>query len=158
MNEELINKINALMYEYHSLKNIYDELDEQKKKLDEKMKDIESQYKPLGDELVELMKQVEEVEHHNNGIVASLMHKEGVKYVDENATILKLMELGRADMIRVKQELNKVALNKALKNDVELSEALGAVIEKTSTDYIVVTTEEKHERMLEHIKENTTKR
>lgn len=56
--------------------------------------------------------------------------------------------------VKTTESINKNALKKELKTNENLQKALDNLTIKSITDYVVVTSKENHEKMLEHIEQN----
>ena len=79
------------------------------------------------------------------------MRRESLSYDDPDAVIGYLEANGRPELVRIKKELNKVAINKAIKTDGELAKDLAGMASKKVTEYVVLTDAEGHAKMLEHL-------
>ena len=118
-------------------------------KIEEKEQALLAQMKASG---IELDKDVE-------NLVAAVFKKENIGYTSDSAVLEYLKANNRSDLIKVKvtESLDKVALKKALKTDVALSESLDAMTVRSVIEYVVVTSEANYEKMLEHINEGSSK-
>lgn len=106
--------------------------------------------------LMEYMKQSNiEVDSEVENLIAAIFKRENIGYTDEVEVLNYLKSTDRSDLIKVKttESLNKVALKKALKTDSALAEQLDGMTTKTVTEYVVVTTLDNYNKMLEHINE-----
>lgn len=79
-------------------------------------------------------------------------------YEDESAVIEFLKENGYEDFIRVTTAIDKKKLNAELKTNATLKEGINSFITTKNTPYVVVTDEENHTKMLEHINESVAKK
>lgn len=89
-------------------------------------------------------------------IVAEKFTRENIGYTSE-ADILNYLKNsygGQYIKTKVTESLDKNALKKAIKTDSTLAGALASMTIKSTTEYIVVTDVESHQKMLEHINES----
>ena len=141
------------------IKNIYNaqlkvaELDSEIEKLKAEKAEVENQMKSYSDELMSNMKKDNLTELTEEGLYANYFSKENVSYKDEKQVLDYLKNNGYSNLIRLKttESLDKTPLKKALKTDSKLAEALNELTIRTTTEYVTVTTEENHTKMLEHI-------
>ena len=143
------------------IKDIYDLSDkiESRTKELEKLKEnidfLTSEMEEAKSQLLKLMKEDEEIELHDNNLVAHYFKKSEFSYGDEKALLSKLQEMNLSQYIKVTTKtttaIDKNALKKDLKTKEDLKESLKDFVGDRVTEYVVVTTEEKHQRMLEHI-------
>ena len=149
MNEELIKEIF--------------ELKKQKEDLEQKQEEYKIQINNLNatidlkeKDLLNAMKAADTKEIDLTDIVATYFSKENVSYTSDAAVLSYLKENNYNDLITTKttESLNKNALKKALKTDLNLSKALEDLTVTNLTEWVVVTTKENHDKMLEHIEQN----
>ena len=143
------------------IKSIYDlSLDiESKTKELEKLKEnidfLTSEMEEYKDSLLKMMKDDGDIELHGDDIVAQYFKKNEFSYGDEKALLNKLQEMQLNQYIKVTTKtttsIDKNALKKDLKTKEDLKESLKDFVGDRVTEYVVVTTEEKHQKMLEHI-------
>ena len=138
----------------YELRKEVNRLDEEKATLDAKKKELEAELEGLNSSIIESLKGVNKLEDKVDNIYVNLMKKESIGYTDPSKVLQFLEDSGRLDLIRVKKELNKVAINKAIKKDTKLNEELSSMTSKKVTEYVVVTDEENHQKMLEHLSQN----
>lgn len=139
---------------------------EQMEKQIEKLKQSINELNATIDEdklhLLNLMKEENREELKDGyGLVAQYFKKNEFSYGDEKALLNKLRVLSLNQYIKfttkVTESIDKNALKKDLKTDNELKETLKDFVGDKVTEYVVVTTEENHQKMLEHIEENKKK-
>ena len=148
------------------VKEIFD-LKSQKEKMETELQEKETYYKSIISDLdsqIELkekdlltaMKTLDNKEVEVDNLVATYFSKENVSYTSDSDVLNYLKENNYTTLINSKttESLNKNALKKALKTDLDLSKALEKLTIKTVTEYVVVTTKENHIKMLEHIDNN----
>ena len=148
------------------VKEIFD-LKNQKEKMETELQEKETYYKAIISDLdskIELkekdlltaMKTLDNKEVEVDNLVATYFSKENVSYTSDSDVLNYLKENNYTTLINSKttESLNKNALKKALKTDLDLSKALEKLTIKTVTEYVVVTTKENHIKMLEHIDNN----
>ena len=113
----------------------------------------------LNDELLQEMISDDKKEIKVNDLVASYFCKSEFSYGDEKALLQHLKDAGMSSYITTKttESINKTALKKDLKTNQELKESLSEYVGDRKVEYVVVTTEENHQRMLEHIEEGRKK-
>lgn len=106
-------------------------------------------------DLLNAMKDAKELEVSVGDIIATYFSKENVGYTSEKEVLQYLKDNNYTTLIssKITESLNKNALKKALKEDVNLSDALKDMTITSLTEWVVVTDKENHEKMLEHIEE-----
>lgn len=116
---------------------------------------LESEYDELSAQLLAEMKEQDKAEVSVDDLVAQYFCKSEFSYGDEKALLNYFIDKGMTDYITLKtsQSLNKAALKKDLKTNESLKESLKDYVGDRKVEYVVVTTEEKHQRMLEHIED-----
>ena len=138
-------------------------LKKQKEDLESKQTDIKNQIATLDNEietkekdLLVFMKESDSKEIDLTDIVATYFSKENVSYTSDKDVLDYLKQNNYNDLITIKttESLNKNALKKALKTDENLSKALNDLTVTNITEWVVVTTKENHDKMLEHIESN----
>lgn len=116
---------------------------------------LKAQYDELSAQLLSEMKSSEQIEVDVDDIVAQYFCKNEFSYGDEKALLAYLINNNMNNYITTKttQAINKAALKKDLKANESLKESLNEFVGDKKTEYVVVTTKENHQRMLEHIEE-----
>ena len=148
--EELIKQI---FYLEKSKKD----LEEEQAKLKRDIDNLDIRIVEKKKDLLNAMKNAKELELSVEDIVATYFSKENVGYTNEKDVLNYLKENNYTTLISSKttESLNKNALKKALKEDNKLSEALKDLTTTSITEWVVVTDKETHQKMLEHIEENS---
>ena len=138
------------------LKTTKDTKVEEKAKLDAELSEIDAQLDTLLSEILVEMKNQDTLEvHTQDGLVAQYFCKNEFSYGDEKALLSYLLahEMNKYITTKTTQSINKKDLKKDLKEDESLKESLSDFVGDRKTEYVVVNTEELHQRMLEHIEE-----
>lgn len=152
--KELVNKI-------YEKKSQYDILETQYKDICDQMESLDKDIKELSSKLLDEVKNTEEFKKDNgynesfDNLNVEYFRRETTGYTDENA-VLAYLKQNDSKFITVKESINKKLLNAELKKNTELKEALDKMLTKKVSEYVVVTTLEKAEKMHEHI-ENAKK-
>ena len=93
-----------------------------------------------------------------NDLFITYFSKEDITWLDDAGLLAKLQENGANQFIKVVTKtttsIDKNALKKAFKVSEELRETYKNFYGNKLTEYVTVTTEENHQKMLEHISEN----
>lgn len=131
--------------------------EEEQTKLKEDISNLDIQIQEKKKLLLEAMKEAKSEEITTEDIVATYFSKENISYTSDKDVLTYLKENNYNDLITTKttESLNKNALKKALKTDTGLNEALESMTIKSLTEWVVVTDSETHQKMLEHIEENS---
>lgn len=97
---------------------------------------------------------LDEVEYDN--LVGLKQSRKNVGYTSEVdvLNVLKSSYDGKYVKTKITESIDKNALKKALKDDAELKVNLAPFVLEGVTEYVVVTTKENRERMLEHINDS----
>lgn len=152
--KELVNKI-------YEKKSQYDILENQYKNICDQMESLDKDIKELSSKLLDEVKNTEEFKKDNgynesfDNLNVEYFRRETIGYADESA-VLAYLKQNDSKFITVKESINKKSLNAELKKNAELKEALDKMLTKKVSEYVVVTTLEKAEKMHEHI-ENAKK-
>ena len=148
MQEELIKEI-------FDLKNQKKELEEKQNYYKEEISKVDTEIQLKEEDLLKAMKDAKDTELVVNDIYATYFSKENVGYTSEKDVLNYLKENNYTTLISSKttESLNKNALKKNKKEDVNLSNALKDMTITSLTEWVVVTDKENHEKMLEHIEE-----
>lgn len=144
-------ELNEAISQSYGLKGKIDALKAQRDALDAEIKELEASKQECDSAIVEGMKAIGATEVAEGDCFANLMRRESLSYDDPEAVIGYLEANGHPELVRVKKELNKVAINKAIKTDGELAKDLAEMASKKVTEYVVLTDAEGHAKMLEHI-------
>ena len=114
---------------------------------------LDNELDTLNDELLHEMISNGNKEIKVDDLVASYFCKNEFSYGDEKALLQYLKDHSMSSYITTKitESINKTALKKDLKTNQELKESLNNFVGDRQVEYVVVTTEENHQRMLEHI-------
>jgi len=112
--------------------------------------------------LLNLMKDAKVQEYQGtNNLFANLFSKNEFSYGDEKALLNKLQEMRLSQYIKTVTKttisIDKSALKKDLKVNASLKEDLKDFVGDKVVEYVTVTNAENHQKMLEHIEENTKK-
>ena len=124
-------------------------------KLQEEITALDTEAGILLTEILSEMKSSESTEVKVDDLVAQYFCKNEFSYGDEKALLNYLIKnkMNKYVTTKITQSINKKDLKKDLKLDSSLKESLSTFVGDKTTEYVVVTTEEKHQRMLEHIEE-----
>ena len=152
--ENLINDI-------YSMSQEIEEKTQQMAKLKEEIEVLTASVDVNKDSLLTLMKEDGDVELYGDDLVAHYFKKSEFSYGDEKALLSKLQEMNLNQYIKVTTKtttsIDKNVLKKDLKIKEDLKESLKDFVGDKVTEYVVVTTEENHQKMLEHIEESKKK-
>ena len=147
-----------LVVVYRELKKKRTELEAEKAKLDAQLKEIQSNMDILEADALETIEDMGVDAYTYDGMTVSLMCRNSRQYDNVEALISELKAQGLNQLVRVKEELNKVELNKALKDDDELNDLVNRYSKESQTRYVVITSEENTQKMREHINESKQKK
>lgn len=154
MNKEKVNNLIKAIYEAKASKEIFEaNIAELKCKIDALDADIEKH----NEELLAELKEDGSLEYiSDTGLYANVFKKESVGYTNDADVLKYLKENNYNEYVKTKitESLDKRPLSKALKIDEKLAAALEAMTVKTTLEYVVVTSAENHQKMLEHIEES----
>jgi hypothetical protein len=96
-----------------------------------------------------------------NDLFVTYFSKEDITWLDDAGLLKKLQENGANEFIKVVTKtttsIDKNALKKAFKTNEALKESYKNFYGTKLTEYVAVTTEENHSKMLEHIEEGYKK-
>ena len=145
--DELINTITTLQKTKEEKEN---QLAELKKELEALSVNIDT-YK---DELLANMKDDNTQEYSANGFTAGIMTRKDASYKDEKAILEWLKENNQEKFVKTKvtESIDKVALKKEFKINESFQTNLKDYMEPKVTEYVVVTTSEKFNEMMTHVK------
>lgn len=144
------------------MKSIYEaklEKEKLEKDIAEIKEKIESLDKYIDQNSTELLNEMtlnDQTEYQHDDLIAERFVKESIGYTDEAAVLEYLKNTYDGKYIRTKitESLDKNQLKKAIKSDNELAQALDSMTSRKTTEYVVVTTIENHQKMLEHMNES----
>ena len=158
------------MYEQlkeYLVKNIFSksaEVEAKQKQIEQLEKEIEELNATINDDKLNLLNHMKEEKQEvfeEGDLVAQSFAKNEFSYGDEKALLSKLQEMKLTQYVKVVTKttvsIDKNALKKDLKTNNELRESLKDYVGDRSTEYVVVTTKENHQKMLEHIEEGKKK-
>lgn len=139
-----------------ALKKKKEELEAQAAKIKEEISKIDAQIKADSDGILAILKESGKEEVLEEGLYANLFVRENVGYVSEDAVVKWLLSNGYSNLVRTStaQAIDKTPLKKAMKTDEKLAKGIASLTVKTTSQYVVVTDEENHAKMIEHVKEN----
>lgn len=139
-----------------ALKKKKEELEAQAAKIKEEISKIDSQIKTESDGILAILKESGKEEVLEEGLYANLFVRENVGYVSEDAVVKWLLSNGYSNLVRTStsQAIDKTPLKKAMKTDEKLAKGIADLTVKTTSQYVVVTDEENHAKMIEHVKES----
>ena len=150
--------LNEKIKKVYELKTKQEEIQAKQEELKQQLNDLTQEQEKLSDEILVEMKTNNVVEQDTDNLVAQYFSKNEFSYGDEKLLLSRLQELSLDKFIKTVTKtitsIDKNNLKKELKVNVELKESLKDYVGDRLVEYIVVTTKEKHERMLEHIEEN----
>ena len=150
--------LNEKIKKVYELKTKQEEIQAKQEELKQQLNDLTQEQEKLSDEILVEMKTNNVVEQDTDNLVAQYFSKNEFSYGDEKVLLSKLKELSLDKFIKTVTKtttsIDKNNLKKELKVNVELKESLKDYAGDRLVEYVVVTTKEKHERMLEHIEEN----
>ena len=149
--EELIKKI-------FSLQESKEKLEEAQTKLKDDISVLDTEIQETKKELLNSMKAVNSSEVVTDDMLyATQFSKETIAYKDEQEVLAWLKNNNYSNLVTVKttEALNKKEINKLIKTDEALKTGLDNLTTTTKTEWVVVTNQENHEKMLEHIEDNS---
>ena len=97
---------------------------------------------------------ISEFTHDDLVCIKNEKHSIGYKSESEVIEMLKNRYDGNYLNVKVSESIDKRALKKAIKENLELSSDLNALTEDKITEYLIVTTVENRARMIEHMEKN----
>ena len=141
--EEKINKV-------FELESLADSKEADKKKLEEEIKNARNEASNIKAELLAEFLENNINEKEVGDVIASIGVNSTTGYDDEEAVKKYLSDNGLGDFLKVEVSIKKKELNKELKDNAALKEAINSFISTKYTKYIVVTDRDNHDKMLEH--------
>lgn len=145
--KELIEKVGKL-------KELVKVLTDQKTAIENQIKTTNEELEPLVAELLKALNEQKKDSIESEGWVAYKGTTSATGYADEFGVINYLKENGYPQYVNVKESLNKKELNKELKTNASLKEALNSMITTSHTEWATVVTSENYSKVLEHINES----
>ena len=150
--------LNEKIKKVYDLKMKQEEIQAKQEELKQQLNDLTQEQERLSNEILVEMKTNNVSEQDTDNLVAQYFSKNEFSYGDEKLLLSKLKELSLDKFIKTVTKtttsIDKNNLKKELKVNVDLKESLKDYVGDRLVEYVVVTTKEKHERMLEHIEEN----
>ena len=146
-----------LVQEIYNLKSHKEILESNIANLKQQLADLESRIDAKEAVLLTMLTEANSNEVEFENLVGFKQSKKTVGYTSESdvMALLKSQHEGKYIKSKLTESLDKNALKKALKSDEKLSTDLAPFILNGTTDYVVVTTKENRQKMLEHINEST---
>ena len=136
-----------------------DSLENQKKELEEKLKVLNETRDAVYLDLLKDAKAENLKDEKVNDLFVTYFSKEDVTWLDDEGLLAALKQNGAKQFIKVvtttKESIDKKELKKAFKTDASLKESYKQFYGTKLTEYVTVTTEENHKKMLEHIEEGS---
>lgn len=155
-----MNNINDLIKQIYEIQEEINSKKDEINKLKESELSLEDKLNELNTILLTNMVSENKSEIQTDNLIALYFRKNEFSYGDETALLNYLKNNGLDKYVAVKtttkESINKNSLKKDLKINSELKESLKDFVGDRVTEYVVVTTEENHKKMLEHI-ENAKK-
>ncbi len=137
-------------------------LEEQRKSLDEVIASAQELRAKIFDRLLVMAKERNLKDEKVNDLFVTYHAKEDVTWLNDEGLLAALKKNGAKEFIKVvttiKESIDKKELKKAFKTNESIKEAYKDFYGNKLTEYVTVTTEENHEKMLEHIEENYSKK
>ena len=150
--------LNEKIKKVYDLKIKQEEIQAKQEELKQQLNELTQEQEKLSNEILVEMKTNNVSEQDTDNLVAQYFSKNEFSYGDEKVLLSKLKELSLDKFIKTVTKtttsIDKNNLKKELKVNVDLKESLKDYVGDRLVEYVVVTTKEKHERMLEHIEEN----
>lgn len=149
--------LNEKIKKVYDLKMKQEEIQAKQEELKQQLSELTQEQEKLSNEILVEMKTNNVSEQDTDNLVAQYFSKNEFSYGDEKLLLSKLKELSLDKFIKTVTKtttsIDKNNLKKELKADADLKETLKDYVGDRLVEYVVVTTKEKHERMLEHIEE-----
>ena len=149
--------LNEKIKKVYDLKMKQEEIQAKQEELKQQLSELTQEQEKLSNEILVEMKTNNVSEQDTDNLVAQYFSKNEFSYGDEKLLLSKLKELSLDKFIKTVTKtttsIDKNKLKKELKADADLKETLKDYVGDRLVEYVVVTTKEKHERMLEHIEE-----
>lgn len=147
--------LNEKIKKVYELKTKQEEIQAKQEELKQQLNDLAQEQETLSNEILVEMKTNNVSEQDTDNLVAQYFSKNEFSYGDEKLLLAKLKELSLDKFIKTVTKtttsIDKNNLKKELKVDADLKETLKDYVGDRLVEYVVVTTKENHEKMLEHI-------
>ena len=147
--------LNEKIKKVYELKTKQEEIQAKQEELKQQLNDLAQEQEMLSSEILVEMKTNNVSEQDTDNLVAQYFSKNEFSYGDEKLLLSKLKELSLDKFIKTVTKtttsIDKNNLKKELKVDADLKETLKDYVGDRLVEYVVVTTKENHEKMLEHI-------
>ena len=147
--------LNEKIKKVYELKTKQEEIQAKQEELKQQLNDLAQEQEMLSSEILAEMKTNNVSEQDTDNLVAQYFSKNEFSYGDEKLLLSKLKELSLDKFIKTVTKtttsIDKNNLKKELKVDADLKETLKDYVGDRLVEYVVVTTKENHEKMLEHI-------
>lgn len=148
--------LNEKIKKVYELKTKQEEIQAKQEELKQQLNDLAQEQETLSNEILVEMKTNNVSEQDTDNLVAQYFSKNEFSYGDEKLLLAKLKELSLDKFIKTVTKtttsIDKNALKKAFKTNDSLREQYKDFYGTKLTEYVTVTTEENHAKMLEHIK------
>ena len=147
--------LNEKIKKVYELKTKQEEIQAKQEELKQQLNELAQEQEKLSSEILVEMKTNNVSEQDTDNLVAQYFSKNEFSYGDEKLLLSKLKELSLDKFIKTVTKtttsIDKNNLKKELKVDADLKETLKDYVGDRLVEYVVVTTKENHEKMLEHI-------
>ena len=157
----MIELFENLVYLAKSTDDKISELEESINKMQEELKKAQEERTDIFARLLAAVKENNVKDEQVDDLFVTYFSKEDITWLDDAGLLKKLQENGANEFIKVVTKtttsIDKNALKKAFKTDEALKESYKDFYGTKLTEYVTVTTEENHRKMLEHIREGSAK-
>lgn len=147
--------LNEKIKKVYELKTKQEEIQAKQEELKQQLNELAQEQEKLSNEILVEMKTNNVSEQDTDNLVAQYFSKNEFSYGDEKLLLSRLQELSLDKFIKTVTKtttsIDKNNLKKELKVDANLKETLKDYVGDRLVEYVVVTTKENHEKMLEHI-------
>ena len=147
--------LNEKIKKVYELKTKQEEIQAKQEELKQQLNELAQEQEKLSSEILVEMKTNNVSEQDTDNLVAQYFSKNEFSYGDEKLLLSRLQELSLDKFIKTVTKtttsIDKNNLKKELKVNADLKETLKDYVGDRLVEYVVVTTKENHEKMLEHI-------
>ena len=147
--------LNEKIKKVYELKTKQEEIQAKQEELKQQLNELAQEQEKLSSEILVEMKTNNVSEQDTDNLVAQYFSKNEFSYGDEKLLLSRLQELSLDKFIKTitktTTSIDKNNLKKELKVNANLKETLKDYVGDRLVEYVVVTTKENHEKMLEHI-------
>ena len=147
--------LNEKIKKVYELKTKQEEIQAKQEELKQQLNELIQEQEKLSSEILVEMKTNNVSEQDIDNLVAQYFYKNEFSYGDEKLLLSRLQELSLDKFIKTVTKtitsIDKNNLKKELKVNADLKETLKDYVGDRLVEYVVVTTKENHEKMLEHI-------